>query len=265
MIVGLCSQVLSSAYDILSDPEKFKKWEASGRGGGGRPGPGESSRGGSSESARRQQQRWEEQRAWEARRARQQAGRGGAQDSDLSAAAFAVGKAAAVAAGIAGAAVGAAGKAVQAAAGPGVAGQGITGLAGAAGRAVGFAGAAGKSVLDSVSPRASRIAKMKLDELLEFIGQAPTPPAGAPRAAASGDLRAEEAEAERLQARVDSLRRDQDSWEEQARALNSSGDRRGELEALRRALQAKDAGRAARAELFACYDRIDAARGAPRP
>jgi len=107
---------------------------------------------------------------------------------------------------------------------------------------------------------------MKLDELLDFLGQAnavqevpaaaaPTSPSRNPRT--SQELRGTEQQVEKLQAQIDSLRTEQELCERRAKDCQAAGDKNGELEALRRALQVRDAQKRARDELMRCYDRMD--------
>lgn len=225
-------QRLSIAYDTLSDPEKLRKWEAANQSTRGGPQQGQGPR--SSRQAGQAGQSWQEP-------PRRQAS---SSSPDFTDAALRGATAAA-----------------------GFAGQ----VAGVAGRAAQVAGAAGKTVLDSaVSPRVSRIARMKLDELLEFLSpsRAAQGAAGAAAGTRSGSeaqqLRAVELELERLQDRLPGLRSEVEFCERRAKELQTSGDKQGELEALRRALAGRDSLKRAREEILRCYDQIDLLRSSSR-
>eukprot|EP00931_Biecheleriopsis_adriatica_P123398 TRINITY_DN98436_c0_g1_i1.p1 TRINITY_DN98436_c0_g1~~TRINITY_DN98436_c0_g1_i1.p1 ORF type:complete len:343 (+),score=73.52 TRINITY_DN98436_c0_g1_i1:33-1031(+) len=211
---------LSRAYDILSDPEKMRQWEAS-----------------------------RTQSASRAYRGQSSSGRGRQEPSsppgstsegapDLSAV----------------------GSVLRGAA------QAVVGAAGIAGKAVGYAGKAAevavpvvKSALEDISPRAARLSKMKLQELLEALGATGSKEASA--STVSADLRQElrlaEKESERLQADVAAKRAEEELCERRAKECQKIGDRQGELEALRGALSAREARRHAKDALLRCYDRID--------
>mmetsp|Transcript_37960 Transcript_37960/g.109539 ORF Transcript_37960/g.109539 Transcript_37960/m.109539 type:complete len:400 (-) Transcript_37960:202-1401(-) len=221
-------QRLSNAYDILSDPEKLRKWEAQQRGqeaGAAR---------GRQQSSSSRGSTWQEPSA--------ASPRSSARDS----ADFA-----------------AVGTAMRGAAAAAVAAAGIAGkAAGYAGRAAQVAGVVGKSVLDNISPSARRISQMKLDELLSFLGQNAAPPqASAPRSAdVEQELRSAQQEADGLQEQATSLKAEQEFLERRAVDFRQSGDKTGELDALRRALTAREERKRAKEKLLRCYDRIDSLR-----
>eukprot|EP00930_Biecheleria_cincta_P077395 TRINITY_DN64684_c0_g1_i1.p1 TRINITY_DN64684_c0_g1~~TRINITY_DN64684_c0_g1_i1.p1 ORF type:complete len:327 (-),score=70.98 TRINITY_DN64684_c0_g1_i1:22-1002(-) len=224
-------QRLSSAYDTLSDPEKLRQWEAAHQGTRGGPQQGQGPRS-SRQTTGQAGQSWQEP-------PRRQAS-SSSPPPDFADTAF---RGAAAAAGFA------------------------RQVAGVAGRAAQVAGAAGKAVLDSaVSPRVSRIARMKLDELLEFLSPSRAgpdtagPAAGTRSGSKAQQLRVVELELERLQDQLPGLRSEVEFCERRAREMQISGDKQGELESLRRALAGRDSLKRAREEILRCYDQIDSLR-----
>lgn len=222
----------------LDDPEKLKKWEAQQNAKvGSRPRTYSTS---SSASYTRQEPRQQE--------ASQPASSSNVENPVGAAFGGAV-KAAGKAAGVAGAVAGVAGKAV----GPAV---------GVAGAVAGVAGQTAKSVADNFvdTDRVARVAKMQLNDLLDFLSQ-PTEEQDAPSRGASWstvqDIKDVEQEAGRLQSSIESLRADENSWDRRAKDFRASGDKVGEVNALKRFLDARDKRKGAMEDLLRCYDRID--------
>merc|ERR1711879_24581 len=103
------------------------------------------------------------------------------------------------------------------------------------------AGLAGKTVLDSVSPRASRLAAMQLKELLAFLGQQDiSDPDVTQFKVSPADLQGIEQEANQLQERIEALRVEQEVWDRRAKDYQASGNKEGERDSLKRFIALRD-------------------------
>jgi len=263
---------LSSAYDILSDKEMLRQWEAqreaqrSSQAGVRHRGSSQRSRGSWKWDTKWNSQEpsawggftWKEP-IWEEDEDR-------AKDKDpddiLAGAALRTVVASAAAAGcIAEQVVGIAGKFSRAAS-PEISSK----AAGISGTAAAVAGQLAISVLDSASPRAARIAKMQLRELLVFLSQATeeqeTSSAAASTAApATGaDVQTAEKYARWLLSRIERFTAEQQRWARRAQACQASGDIVGELSAWQRAFEARDKAENATSVLLQCHGRMDEQR-----